>query len=78
VLGLLRRVVVCDVADVSEVHAASNLTVEVLDIKDGGSMYLQNVGNIAHDHMAEQPTNRINNNTFAQTVCLLCVFIKLS
>jgi hypothetical protein len=46
--GLLHRVVVDDVADVSEARAALNL-----QGRSGGRMYLRNVrnvGNIAHNH----------------------------
>jgi hypothetical protein len=45
VLGLLHRVVVDDVADVSEAHIAQNL-----QGKSGGSTYFRNVGNITHNH----------------------------
>jgi hypothetical protein len=45
VLGLLNHADLGDVANVSEVHAASYFRVE-----DGGSMYLRSVGNIAHIH----------------------------
>jgi hypothetical protein len=47
VLGLLRRMDVGDVANVSEVHTTSIFSV---DPEDGGSMYFRNVGNIAHIH----------------------------
>lgn len=57
VLGLLHSAVVSDVADVSEVHAAS---VFRIDPKDGGSIYLRKVGSFSHNHTVSQPKNRIN------------------
>jgi hypothetical protein len=53
VLGLLHRVVVGDIANISEALSASIFRVEVCRLvhpEDGGSMYLRNVGNIAYNH----------------------------
>lgn len=49
-LGLLRYIAVGDVASIFRVES-------------GGRMYLQNVGNIAHNHTAQGPKNRININS---------------
>jgi hypothetical protein len=50
-------VVVGNVTDISELHPSS-----IFRVEDGGSMYLQNAGNIAHNHTVQQPKNKININ----------------
>jgi hypothetical protein len=57
VLELIHPVVVGDVAEISEVHAASIFRVEVQT-----SMYFRNIGIIAHNHTVLQSKNRININ----------------
>jgi hypothetical protein len=44
-----------DIADVSEVNAAS-----IFEYEDEDSIYLQNVGDITHIRTVQQPKNRIN------------------
>jgi hypothetical protein len=50
---MLLCVIVGNVADVSEVGADFVFGAE-------GSMYLQNVDSIAHNHAVQQPNNRTN------------------
>lgn len=57
VLWLLHLADVGNVANVSEVQYAS-----IFDPEDAGSIHLQNVSNITHNHMEQQPQNRSNTN----------------
>lgn len=53
-----------DDADATDVHRGSIFRFGVhLDPEDGASMYLWNVGIIAHDKMVLHSNNRINTNT---------------
>jgi hypothetical protein len=54
VLGLLHRVDVGDVADVSEVLSAS-----IFRVKDGGSMYLRNADNIPIFRLCNNPSTEL-------------------
>jgi hypothetical protein len=48
-------VAVGNAADILEAHA-----VPMFGPEDGGSIYLQNSDNIAHNPMVQQPKNKIN------------------
>jgi hypothetical protein len=65
-LVLLYYVVVCDVADVSEVHPASIFSV---DPEVEYSLYLQNAGYNVHNHTVQQPKNRTIINIFTVLQC---------
>jgi hypothetical protein len=49
ILGFLNRVIVSDVANVSEVYAASIFMIVVFDHEDGRSIYLWSVHNITRN-----------------------------
>jgi hypothetical protein len=49
ILGLLHRVAVGHVADISQVLAAS-----IFRLEERGSIHLLNVGNIVHNHAVKQ------------------------